>query len=115
MFSKEKKKPPAQAAAAVTKRRSQTGCTHVESENIQTGKTKHCNSSYFTMVAKDENGKNATVPGIILDTKQAVRRFSRSIVRQEQARKRSSRFKTSEFKIEEYLEIIKTQNAKLEL
>ncbi|GAA4961121.1 acyl-CoA thioesterase [Algibacter aquimarinus] len=87
----------------------------VESENIQTGKTKHCNSSYFTMVAKDENGKNATVPGIILDTKQAVRRFSRSIVRQEQARKRSSRFKTSEFKIEEYLEIIKTQNAKLEL
>lgn len=87
----------------------------VESENIQTGKTKHCNSSYFTMVAKDENGKNATVPGIILDTKQAVRRFSRSIVRQEQARKRSSRFKTSEFKIEEYLEIIKTQNAKIEL
>ena len=30
----------------------------VEAENIQTGKIKHCNSSYFTMVAKDENGKN---------------------------------------------------------
>jgi acyl-CoA hydrolase len=28
----------------------------VESENIQTGAKKHCNSSYFTMVSKD-NGK----------------------------------------------------------
>ena len=26
----------------------------VESENIRTGEKKHCNSSYFTMVAKDE-------------------------------------------------------------
>ena len=26
----------------------------VEAENIQTGKVKHCNSSYFTMVAKNE-------------------------------------------------------------
>src|SRR6187402_3684191 len=30
----------------------------VESENIRTGKVKHCNSSYFTMVAKDNEGKN---------------------------------------------------------
>jgi acyl-CoA hydrolase len=29
----------------------------VESENIQTGAKKHCNSSYFTMVSKDNNGK----------------------------------------------------------
>jgi acyl-CoA hydrolase len=26
----------------------------VEAENIQTGTIKHCNSSYFTMVAKDD-------------------------------------------------------------
>ncbi|GAL89381.1 acyl CoA thioester hydrolase family protein [Jejuia pallidilutea] len=87
----------------------------VESENIQTGKIKHCNSSYFTMVAKDENGNNVSVPGIILDSEQAVRRFARSIVRQEQARHRSTRFNASEFKIEEHLEVIKQQNAKLEL
>lgn len=87
----------------------------VESENIQTGKVKHCNSSYFTMVAKDENGKNAKVPGLILDSEQSVRRFARSIARQEQARKRSTKFKASEFKVEEHIELIKTQNAKIEL
>ena len=87
----------------------------IESENILTGKVKHCNSSYFTMVAKDDHGKNAPVPGLILDTEQRVRRFARSIARQDQSRKRTSRFKSSEFKIAEHLEIINTQNAKLEL
>ncbi|MDA9343742.1 acyl-CoA thioesterase [Algibacter sp.] len=87
----------------------------VESENIQTGKVKHCNSSYFTMVAKDENGKNVKVPGLILDTEQSVRRFARSIARQNQTRKRSSNFMASEFKVEEHIEFIKTQNAKVDL
>ena len=32
----------------------------VEAENIQTGVIKHCNSSYFTMVAKDDKGKPQT-------------------------------------------------------
>lgn len=87
----------------------------IESENIQTGEIKHCNSSYFTMVAKGEDGKNVPVPGLILDTEQSVRRFARSITRQEQARKRSNSFKASEFKIDEHIEFIKTQNAKIEL
>jgi acyl-CoA hydrolase len=47
----------------------------VESENIQTGKINHCNSSYFTMVAKDKQGGNATVPGLILTNTKEVRRF----------------------------------------
>lgn len=47
----------------------------VESENIRTGKIKHCNSSYFTMVAKDENGANTPVPGLILTEKNDLRRF----------------------------------------
>src|SRR6056297_3898562 len=29
----------------------------VDSENITSGEKRHCNSSYFTMVAKDEHGK----------------------------------------------------------
>lgn len=87
----------------------------VESENIRTGEIKHCNSSYFTMVAKDEHGKNANVPGLILDSEQSVRRFARSIARQEQARKRSTKFNASSFKMEEHLEYIKSQNAKIEL
>jgi uncharacterized protein (TIGR00369 family) len=87
----------------------------VESQNIQTGKVKHCNSSYFTMVAKDEHGNNVKVPGLILDDEQSVRRFARSIARQEQSRNRSNRFKSSEFKMEEHIDLIKSQNAKLEL
>ncbi|GAL78202.1 acyl-CoA thioesterase [Algibacter lectus] len=87
----------------------------VESENIQTGEVKHCNSSYFTMVAKDENGNNVPVPGLILDTEQGVRRFARSIVRQDQARKRSSRFNSSDFKIEEHIDFVKTQNVQVNL
>ncbi|OCB77883.1 acyl-CoA thioesterase [Flavobacterium crassostreae] len=47
----------------------------VESENIQTGKIKHCNSSYFTMVSKDKDGTNARVPGLILSNLEEVRRF----------------------------------------
>ncbi|TNJ43468.1 acyl-CoA thioesterase [Tamlana fucoidanivorans] len=87
----------------------------VESENIQRGEVKHCNSSYFTMVAKDENGKNALVPGLILDSVQSIRRFARSIARQEQAKTRTTKFKSSEFKIEEHIEHIKTQNAQIAL
>ena len=47
----------------------------VEAENIQTGKIKHCNSSYFTMVAKKNSGKSVTVPGLILSNQNDLRRF----------------------------------------
>ena len=87
----------------------------VESENIQTGERKHCNSSYFTMVAKDKNGNNVEVPGIILDTKNKVRRFARSIARQEQSKNRTTAFRTSEFKMELYLDSLQNQNAKINL
>lgn len=87
----------------------------VESENIQSGEIKHCNSSYFTMVAKNEAGESMPVPGLILDSEESVRRFARSITRQEQSKKRLDSFKPSEFKLEEHLERISSQNAKLEL
>lgn len=47
----------------------------VEAENIQTGVVKHCNSSYFTMVAKNNAGKNTIAPGLILSNYDEVRRF----------------------------------------
>ncbi|NMH86653.1 acyl-CoA thioesterase [Flavivirga algicola] len=103
------------ASVNYTGRTSMVIGVRVESENIQTGKTKHCNSSYFTMVAKDENGKNVQVPGIILDSEQSIRRFSRSITRQEQAKKRSNSFKASEFKMDEYIDLLEGHNAKIEL
>lgn len=47
----------------------------IDSENIQSGIKKHCNSSYFTMVAKDEHGKNVKVPTLKLKNLEEVRRF----------------------------------------
>lgn len=87
----------------------------VESENIKTGIIKHCNSSYFTMVAKDENGNGAQVDGIILDTVESVRRFARSMIRQQQARERSQNFDEKEFKFEDHIEEIKSRNASIQL
>ena len=55
----------------------------VEAENIRTGKIKHCNSSYFTMVAKDDAGKSISVPGLILNDKTEIKRFLKAIKRKE--------------------------------
>ncbi len=103
------------ASVNFTGRTSMVIGVRVESENIQTGTKKHCNSSYFTMVAKDKEGNNVEVPGLILNTKDSIRRYARSIERQEQAKKRSSRFKKSEFELGDYPEIIKNYNAKIEI
>jgi uncharacterized protein (TIGR00369 family) len=47
----------------------------VVSENIKTNTVKHTNTSYFTMVAKDDNNKPILIPGLILETRDQVRRF----------------------------------------
>lgn len=83
----------------------------VESENIKTGIIKHCNSSYFTMVAKDDDGVSVPVPGLILNSKESVRRFARSIIRQKHGKQRSESFKDSEFKLEEHIQTLQNQNA----
>lgn len=87
----------------------------VESENIQTGVIKHCNSSYFTMVAKDESGKSVPVPGIILDTVDKVRRFARSMERQQHARDRNRTYHPADFNPEDYLDRLAGQNAEVRL
>ncbi len=55
----------------------------VVSENVKTGEQKHTNTSYFTMVAKDDNGKPTEVPVLILENKDDVRRFLEAIKRKE--------------------------------
>jgi uncharacterized protein (TIGR00369 family) len=47
----------------------------VESQNVKLGTVKHTNSSYFTMVAKGDNDKPVTVPPLILEDGEQVRRF----------------------------------------
>lgn len=85
----------------------------VEAENIQTGQVKHCNSSYFTMVAKDKDGNNVQVPGLILDSIDSIRRFARSIKRQEHSRQRVNLFNDEDFKVEDHLDLLKTYNVKI--
>jgi len=87
----------------------------VDSENIRTGETKHCNSSYFTMVAKDEHGNSTPVPGLILISKAEIRRFARSIIRQQESKNRTSRFDKNTFKIDDYLSYFEGSNSKIEL
>jgi len=87
----------------------------VDSENIQTGKRKHCNSSYFTMVAKGEQGNSAPIPGIILEDIDSVRRFTRSVRRQEQATLRRDRFDEIDFNLDKHMHFLEGQNAKIEL
>jgi uncharacterized protein (TIGR00369 family) len=85
----------------------------VESENITTGKIKHCNSSYFTMVAKDGSGKNVIIPGLIIKNEQGIRRFTRSMRRKEEAIKRIAKFRASKFKVREHLELLKSENVQV--
>lgn len=102
------------ASVNFTGRTSMVVGLQVESENIRTGEKKHCNSSYFTMVAKDENGKSTPIPGIILTTKDEIRRFSRSIIRQSEGRNRTSRFSSEAFKTEDYLHLFEGSNSKIQ-
>ncbi|VAW10135.1 Acyl CoA thioester hydrolase family protein [hydrothermal vent metagenome] len=102
------------ASVNYTGRTSMVIGVRVESENITTGKKKHCNSSYFTMVAKDEHGKNVPIPGLIVESEQGVRRFSRSIRRKEHVKKRSTNFEQSTFKIEDHISELENQNVKID-
>src|SRR3954469_21464095 len=44
----------------------------VVSENIKTNVVKHTNTSYFTMVAKDEQNNPVQIPGLVLENKDQV-------------------------------------------
>lgn len=78
----------------------------VESENIRTGEIKHCNSSYFTMVAKDGDGKSVEVPGLILINKHEIRRFLKSLKRTEVKNLRRKEFEKKDFSPNDYLHIL---------
>jgi len=55
----------------------------VEAESISTGEVRHTNTSYFTMVAKGEDGRPTQVPELLLETREEVRRYIEAIRRRE--------------------------------
>lgn len=87
----------------------------VESENIQTGKVKHCNSSYFTMVAKDKDGNNIKVPHLILASDDEVRRFCKAVIRINQKKEHSKHAETFDYTSPKALEELKIYNIRLDL
>lgn len=87
----------------------------VEAENIQTGKIKHCNSSYFTMVAKDNTGKSTVVPGLILSNMNDVRRFINCIKQIALKKEKDLHEEEFDYNSKEALESLKDYNIKLEL
>jgi uncharacterized protein (TIGR00369 family) len=86
----------------------------VDSENITTGVSKHCNSSYFTMVAKDENGNNVPVPGLVLSDDDSLRRFFKSVRRISGRKEYKSHEQTFDFKSAEALSNLKNHNVRIE-
>jgi len=87
----------------------------VESQNIRTGEIKHCNSSYFSMVARDENGKGIQVPGLIISNLNDMRRFLRSIKHIKMRNERKLEFSKNTFEPEKYKDALKDYNVKIEL
>lgn len=87
----------------------------VTSENIRTGMVKHCNSSYFTMVAKDDNGKNAMVPRLILSSLNEVRRFYNALKRINLKKEKNLHEETFDHTTGEALEGLKNHDIRLNL
>lgn len=70
-----------------------TGHTSVEvgikviAEDIASRSVVHCNSSYFTMVALDSNGKPTKVPQLVPITDEEKRRFEAGRMRREASKR----------------------------
>ena len=87
----------------------------VESENIQTGIIKHCNSSYFTMVAKDKEGNSVPVPGLIISNLKEVRRFCNCLKQIALKKERDLHEEIFDYSSIETIESLKKYNVSIEL
>lgn len=85
----------------------------VTSEDIRTGIVKHCNSSYFTMVAKDNQGNNVKVPRLILSNMNEVRRFYDGINRINNKKKHKELEHNFDYKSKEALKNLENFNVVL--
>lgn len=86
----------------------------VESEDIKTSKVKHCNSSFVTMVAKDQKtGKSTPVPGLIVNSENEMRRFARAVKRREMNKERRKELKVTDFKKPKFKKALAGHNVKI--
>lgn len=87
----------------------------VEAENIQTGVVKHCNSSYFTMVAKDSKGNKVEVPGLILSNLNDLKRFCNCIKQIALKKERNEHEEIFDYTSKNTLNLLKKYNVELNL
>lgn len=87
----------------------------VEAENIQTGVVKHCNSSYFTMVAKDKEGNSVLVPGLIISNLKEVRRFCNCLKQIALKKEKDLHEEIFDYSSIETIESLKKYNVSIEL
>ncbi len=87
----------------------------VIAENVKTGKVKHTNTSYFTMVAKDDNELPAQVPGLILETREDARRFLEALKRRELGKRYQTEFFNTKsiLQVEDELHLLREQRCRL--
>jgi uncharacterized protein (TIGR00369 family) len=88
----------------------------VESQNIKTGKIKHTNSSFFTMVAKSDDDKPAVVPPLFLENKEDVKRFIEAMRMKEirSAMREQMDDAKSHIEVENANEVLKDQRCKIQ-
>ncbi len=86
----------------------------VDAEDIPSGAKKHCNSSYVTMVAKDDLGNSVGVPGLKLSTETHIRRFTREIQRKTIKHDSARKMKATNFSADEFVEQLKNHNVILD-
>ncbi len=63
----------------------------IEAEDLKTGKKRHTNSCYFTMVALDDQGRPTPVPKLIPETEVEKKRFTAGEKRRKLARERGGK------------------------
>lgn len=88
----------------------------VISENVKTNSVKHTNNSYFTMVAKDENGKPTKVPELILEDISEMRKFVEAIKRSKVKKEAIAKMQKEhdEFIMVDDMELLKDQRCKIQ-
>ncbi|WP_134088058.1 acyl-CoA thioesterase [Olivibacter sp. XZL3] len=88
----------------------------VLAENVKTHAIKHTNSSYFSMVALDEQtNKPVQVPGLILENEIEIQRFITAMHRKELNRyyKQEGERLKSDFKNQDFIEVLKKERCML--
>ena len=86
----------------------------VESTDIKTGMIRHTNTAFFTMVMTD-SPNNKSVPGLILETEEDIRRFAEGLYLRDLGRekRKTLRGDISDKTTNQLIELLKDQRFKV--